>query len=87
MSTQSTVRISEKSQKLLKEFANKSNKSMSEVLDDLVEQERRRRFFDELDAAYIKLRSNPQEWAEELAERQEWDVTLMDGLEGEEKWD
>ncbi len=87
MSAQSTVRISERSQKLLKEFANEDKKSMSEVLDDLLEQERRKRFFDELDAAYIELRSDPKKWAEELAERQEWDCTLMDGLDKEENWD
>ena len=87
MSTQSTVRISERSQKLLKEFANEDKKSMSELLDDLLEQERRKRFFDELDAAYIELRSDATKWAEELAERQEWDCTLIDGLKKEEQWD
>jgi DNA-binding MarR family transcriptional regulator len=87
MSTQSTVRISERSQKLLKEFANEDKKSMSELLDDLLERERRKRFFDEFDAAYVELRSDATKWAEELAERQEWDCTLMDGLEKEEKWD
>ncbi|MBL8194756.1 MAG: toxin-antitoxin system protein [Blastocatellia bacterium] len=87
MSTQSTVRISERSQKLLKEFANEDKKSMSELLDNLLEQERRKRFFDELDAAYIELRSDATKWAEELAERQEWDCTLIDGLKKEEQWD
>lgn len=87
MSTQSTVRISERSQKLLKEFANEDKKSMSELLDNLLEQERRKRFFDELDAAYIELRSDATKWAEELAERQEWDCTLVDGLKKEEQWD
>lgn len=87
MSTQSTVRISERSQKLLKEFANEDKKSMSELLDNLLEQERRKRFFDEFDAAYIELRSDAGKWEKELAERQEWDCALMDGLDREEKWD
>jgi hypothetical protein len=87
MSTQSTVRISERSQKLLREFASEDKKSMSDLLDDLLEQERRKRFFDELDAAYGELRSDTSKWEEELAERQQWDCTLMDGLDKEEKWD
>ncbi len=86
MSIQSTVRISSKSQNLLKEFANQDNKTMHEVIDDLIEQEKRKRFFDDFDKAYAKLRGNSKAWDEELEERQEWDCTLMDGIDRGEKF-
>lgn len=37
----------------------------------------------EANAAYARLREDPEAWAELLAERAEWDCTLLDGLEGE----
>lgn len=33
-------------------------------------------------AVYAALQSDPQAWQELLEERAEWDVTLLDGLEG-----
>ena len=32
-------------------------------------------------AAYETLRNDPQAWQEEIQEREEWEVTLTDGLE------
>lgn len=32
-------------------------------------------------AAYETLRNDPQAWQEEIQEREEWEVTLADGLE------
>ena len=81
-----TVRISEKGRKNLKELAKQEHKRMPEVLDELLEAERRRRFFEGVNAAYEALRQDPVAWEEELAERKLWDVTLMDGLEEEEIW-
>ena len=44
---------------------------------------RRKRFFEELDAGYAALRADPEAWAaEELEVRALWDNTLADGLEG-----
>lgn len=85
MST-STVRISNKSQKLLRDLAKQDKKTMHELLDDLIEKEMEKRFFDQLDQAYLALKSNPDEWQEELKERAEWDITLSDGLEKDEKF-
>jgi hypothetical protein len=38
-----------------------------------------RRFLDEVNAAYAKLRSDPKGWREERADRALWDKTLADG--------
>ena len=56
---------------------------MQTVLDDAIEQYRRDIFFRELDQDYARLQANPEAWQKELAERQLWDTTLMDGLEKE----
>ena len=38
-------------------------------------------FLDEVNAAYARLRADPEAWDEELAERRLWDRTIGDGLE------
>lgn len=50
---------------------------MQTVLDEAVEQYRRDKFFQELDASYLRLEERP----EEVAERELWETTLGDGLE------
>jgi hypothetical protein len=80
------IRISEKSQKTLKELAAFKGKTMQEVLDSMLEEKRREAMFDAADAAYAALRNDPVAWKEELAERALWDNTLMDGLDPEEQW-
>jgi len=52
----------------------------------MVEKDRRRRLFDELDAAYAKLQEDPEAWRSLQDEWRVWDATLGDGLEREESW-
>ena len=56
---------------------------MQAVLDEAVERYRRDRLLDEANAAYARLQADPDAWKEELAERQLWETTLMDGLGNE----
>ena len=42
--------------------------------------------FDGLREDYSTLKADPEAWVEELAERKEWDATLMDGLDPDEQW-
>lgn len=69
---------------MLNELANGAGMSIQRFLDELVERERRRRFFDDVDAALRALREDPIAWREERAERALWDRTLGDGLAGDE---
>ena len=55
---------------------------MEQVLDQDFEQYRRRQILEATNAAYAVLRKNLTAWAELLEELAEWDVTLIDGLEG-----
>jgi hypothetical protein len=82
----STVPISESSQQLLQELAARTGRSISDILDSAIDEYRRKLFLDAMDSGYGDLQSNPQAWAEHLAERRSWDVTLSDGLDGKECW-
>src|SRR5207247_2323868 len=58
-------------------------KPMQTILDEAIDQYQRDKFLDEVNAAYARLRADPKAWKEELAERQDWNGTLIDGLEHE----
>ena len=80
------VPISEAAEQLLKELAEQTGQSTTEVLDRALDAYRRKLFFEQMNAGYAELRADPQAWAEHLAERQQWDATLMDGLAPDERW-
>jgi hypothetical protein len=81
-----TVRLSEAAHHLLKELADRTGQTMTDVLDKALDSYRRQIFFEQLNAGYTELRADPQAWAEHMAERKLWDATLMDGLDAEERW-
>src|SRR5437868_1763528 len=80
------VPISEGVRKLLEELARQTGQSLQAILGQALEDYRRKVFFEGLAADYAALKADPQAWAEELAERQLCDQTLMDGQDAEERW-
>ena len=72
-----TVRISEKSHTTLRELSAKYDEPMQSVLDQALESYRRKKFFDECDAAYAALQQQPEAWADYQRELALWEVTLM----------
>ncbi|MGA9381247.1 MAG: hypothetical protein WBV73_21020 [Phormidium sp.] len=76
-----TVAIGSTSYKTLQEMAARSGESIQVILDKAIEQYRRQKFLEEANNAYAALRNNPEAWANEIEEREAWDVTLTDGLE------
>ncbi len=85
---QTTVRITERTRDRLRELAREEGLTMQAVLDRAVEEHRRRRFLERVNAAYAELREDADEWQALLAEREEWEATLGDGLPPEEEaWD
>lgn len=76
-----TVKISRQTFVILKAMANDSGETMQDILDKAVEEERRRRFTEQANASYARLREDSHAWAEYRAELDAWDTTLMDGLE------
>ena len=57
------------------------NSSKQSILKRALTQLQREKLLNDANIAYIKLQSDPQAWADELAEREMWDITLSDGLE------
>jgi len=78
-----TVRISKAAHHVLKALSRETGRTMTEVLDQALEAYRRKLFFEQMNAGYAELRADPEAWAEHEAERETWDVTLMDGLDPE----
>ena len=50
------------------------------MVDEAVELYRRRRFLEDVNAAYRPLRQDADTWREVERERSEWDIALGDGL-------
>lgn len=78
--------ISAKTRQMLVELAAHTGKSVQEILDQAVEDYRRKLFLDAVNAGYAALRADPQAWAEVEAERQSMAGSLMDGLDPNERW-
>lgn len=76
-----TIRISRSAHASLRRLAEEADEPMTELLDKAIEAYRRQRFLEGLNADFAALRSHPAAWADEEAERQEWDATLPDGLD------
>ncbi len=64
-----TVRISEATRRIVQELASQTGESMRDVLEKAIEEYRRRRFFEQVNAAYEALSNDPEEWQNELQER------------------
>ena len=79
----STVRIDNMTKVLLKELAEKEDQPMQAVLQEALQEYRRKLVLKECSEAYAKLRADEDAWTDELKERAEWDNTIADGLEEE----
>ena len=80
-----TVRVSSQAYRILKDLAASSGEPMQAILDRALEEERRRRFFEEANASYERLRSDKEAWSGYKTEMCQWDVTLLDGLPQEQE--
>jgi hypothetical protein len=81
-----TIPVSDALHQSVRELAEQTGQSMTDVLAKAVDVYRRKLFFEQLNAGYAALRADPQAWADELEERKLWDATLMDGLDPDERW-
>jgi hypothetical protein len=80
----STVRLSETARACLRRLARAEKTSMQTLVEKALEDYRRKRFLLGVNAAYAKLREDPESWEEVREERDAWDATLPDGLDPEE---
>jgi len=76
-----STRISEPTREVLRKLAEESGESLQAILDKAVEVYRRQRFLEESNHAFGTLRANAAAWKAEQAEREDWDITVGDGLD------
>ena len=79
MSTQ-MLRIQDDVYREIKQLSEQGGLPMSHIVAKAIEEYKRVLFFDDLDAAFIRLKADPSAWEDERAERAESEETLMDGL-------
>ncbi|MFQ5652368.1 MAG: toxin-antitoxin system protein [bacterium] len=84
--SQSAVRISDKSRKILRGIAADEGASMQAIIEKAIELYRRQRLLADVNNAYAALRQDGETWSEVEKERSEWEGTLGDGLQPGEKW-
>ncbi len=78
--TTGTVRINQQALQTLRELAGQRGISMSSLLEEVIENQRRADLLAEANAAYSALQADAQARQELQEERDAWDVTLPDGL-------
>jgi predicted transcriptional regulator len=78
MST-ATVRIDSRTHKLLHEIKKISGEPMQIIISKALEHYKEVQFWNEVNEAYMKLRTDKKAWKEELNERKLWSRTLKDG--------
>ena len=77
------VRVSNSTHQTLRSLSAEVGESMQTILEQAVEQYRRRRFLEGLNQDFKALQEDSRAWREELEERALWDKTLLDGVENE----
>lgn len=80
------IRISEEGYNLLVELSQEDKKSMAAFLEGLLLAEKKRRFFESINIGYDQLRNNPNDWQQEIKQRQSFDKTLLDSISENEVW-
>jgi hypothetical protein len=79
-----TVEIGAEAYRHLLELSETAGEPVQTILVQAIDEYRRQVFLQQLNQDFAALRNDPELWQEELAERQAWDVTLLDGLLDEE---
>jgi hypothetical protein len=75
------VRISESAYRILRALAEMEGVSMQAALDTVLEEQRRKVFLTQANAAFAALKADSKSWKEERAERELWARTLADGVQ------
>ena len=77
-----TMRVNARTLQTIRELAARLDKKMNTVVEEAIEQYRRKVFFQKANEDYAALRRDKKAWAQIKEERRLWDATLQDGLEG-----
>lgn len=81
-----SLRVDEATHAVVRELARLEGRSMRAMLAAAVEDYRRRKLLDSINAAHAELRHDAAAWKEELTERAAWEGVVADGLPGLDAW-
>ena len=81
MNGTTTVRISKDVYNEVKSLAKLENHNMQRIIEQAVREYKKKKFFEDLNISFAKLKANTNNWSDEIEERELWDATLTDGLE------
>lgn len=81
-----TIRIPTSVRDELLEIATAEDQRIGDVIRALLEERRKRKFWDEMRIAVERTKADPEDWAEYQAEIARWDTTSADGLSIDEDW-
>ena len=84
-SNTTTIRVSREIYNEVKSLAQQENKNIQDVIAHAIKEYKKKKFFESLNSAYMRLKTTPNAWAEELQEREEWDGVIGDGLGNEDE--
>lgn len=85
MAETTTIRVTRELYQNIKLLAKQENENIQSFLEHAVNEYKRKKFFEEMDSAFQRLRSDSQAWEEEMKEREEWEGVIADGLE-DDRW-
>jgi len=81
MNGTTTVRISKDVYNEVKSLAKLENHNMQRIIEQAVREYKKKKFFEDLNTSFAKLKANTNNWKDEIEERELWDATLTDRLE------
>jgi len=84
MSDTTTIRVSRRIYLTIKSLAETQNENMQEVIEEAINEYKKKKFFEEMNEAYMKIRL--QKDNESDKESSDWDAAISDGVE-DETWE
>jgi predicted transcriptional regulator len=85
--TSLTIRVSRSTHELLRDLADKSNATITALVDEAVRDLQRKKFWADFNAACEAVQADPAAWADLRQEDAAWETTLADGLQEENQSD
>jgi hypothetical protein len=75
-----TVRVRVSTRDALARLSKRRGVSTADLLAELVERQEQDELLEQMNASFAAQRNDPDAWAAEVAEREAWEATLIDGL-------
>ena len=78
MAQSTTIRISKEIYDTVKSIAQIHDQKIQDVIEQAIKEYKKKQFFDDVNNAYLRLKTDNVSWTEEEIDRQRWDLTGND---------